>query len=259
MNLQGKHALVCGASQGIGRATALALAAEGASITALARTETALESLLPELLAKGAPAVRALVADADDRPALFAKIELLLRESGPVHILVNNTGGPKAGPILEATEEEFLAAFSRHVLVSHGLVTRVLPGMRGAGYGRIVNVVSTSVKEPIAGLGVSNTTRGAMASWAKTVSKELPPGITINNVLPGYTATERLTALKDSMSARSGKSGDEIEAEWLRSIPEGRLADPSETAAAIAFLASPAGAYIRGVSLAVDGGRLQSI
>ena len=131
--------------------------------------------------------------------------------------------------------------------------------MKAAGYGRILNVISTSVKEPIAGLGVSNTVRGAMASWAKTLSKELPPGITINNLLPGFTATDRLESLKSTVAGRQGISESDVEANWMATVPEGRLGDPRELAALAAFLASPAGAFIRGQSIAVDGGRLNSI
>jgi 3-oxoacyl-[acyl-carrier protein] reductase len=161
--------------------------------------------------------------------------------------------------LLAASAEELRAAFHRHVLSAHQLLQRVLPGMRAEGYGRMINVLSTSVYEPIPNLGVSNTTRAAMAAWAKSVSRELPSGITINNVLPGFTDTSRLASLKAGISARTGKSHDDVHAGWLAQVPEGRLADPNETAAAIAFLASPDAAYIRGVSLPVDGGRLRGI
>jgi 3-oxoacyl-[acyl-carrier protein] reductase len=131
--------------------------------------------------------------------------------------------------------------------------------MVASDYGRIINIVSTSVKEPIPNLGVSNTIRGAMASWAKTLSRELPECISINNILPGFTDTPRLTSLAEQIAEKRGVSTDEVMAGWLAEVPAGRLIDPSETAAAIAFLCSPAGGAIRGVSLAVDGGRLRSI
>ncbi len=259
IDLSGRHALVCGASYGIGRAAARSLAARGAEITALARSADRLESLLPELLAAGASSARALVADLDDREALGAGVDRLLVTAGPVHVLLNNTGGPPAGPILDASADDFVLALGRHLLAGHLLVRRCLPGMRAAGYGRIINVVSTSVYEPLDGLGVSNTTRGAVAAWAKSVSRELPPGVTINNVLPGFTDTGRLRSLGESIAAASDRTLDEVRAAWLAQVPEGRLAEPRELGDVIAFLASPAASYVRGVSLPVDGGKMRKI
>lgn len=257
--LAGRHALVCGASTGIGRATALHLAAAGAEVTALARSADRLETLLGELAAAGAPHARILVADLDDREALGRSIDRLLADHGPIHVLINNTGGPPGGPLLQATEAAILAALSRHLLASHLLVQKLLPGMSEAGYGRIVQILSTSVREPIDNLGVSNLTRAAVAGWAKTLSRELPPGVTINNVLPGYTATDRLTVLADAAATRTGRSADAVRAEWVQAIPEGRLAHPDELAEVVLFLCSPAASYVRGTSIPVDGGRLRSI
>ncbi len=253
--LTGRHALVCGASRGIGRAAAIALHELGASVTLLARSEDALRALADTLGGD----TRFVCADLDDRPSLAARIDALLADAGPVHVLVHNTGGPPGGRLLDATEDALAAAFHRHVLSAHLLVRRVLPGMAAAGFGRIVNVISTSVYEPIPNLGVSNTTRAAMAGWAKTIAGELPPGVTINNVLPGFTNTDRLRELMTETAARRGVPVATIEAEWRAQTPEGRLADPAEIAAAIAFLASPAASFVRGVSLSVDGGRLRSI
>lgn len=258
MGLDGRRALVCGASAGIGRAAACALAGLGAHVTALARSGDALLQVVADIESRGGSA-SALVADLDDRESLCDAIAALLAERGVVHILVNNSGGPPSGPLLEATEADLLVPFGRHVLSSHLLTQMLLPGMAEAGYGRIINVISTSVREPIPGLGVSNTIRGAMASWAKSMSRELPPGVTINNVLPGFTDTERLTVLGEAVAERSGTSLDEVREMWLADVPEARLAQPSEIAAAIAFLASPAGAFVRGTSMPVDGGRLRSI
>ena len=258
-SLTGRHALVCGASKGIGRATAIALAQHGAEVTVLARSADALATLVTELEAAGAPKARALSVDLDDRGALASAIDGLLTEHGPVHVLINNAGGPPGGPLLQAAPEEFLTAFGRHVLAPHVLVQKLLPGMREAGYGRVINVVSTSVREPIPGLGVSNTTRGAVASWAKTLSRELPPGVTINCVLPGFTDTGRLGELATAKATKAGTTADAVRETWLTKVPEGRLARPEETAAAILFLASPAGSFVRGVCLPVDGGRLGSI
>jgi len=257
--LSGKTALVCGASAGIGRATAIALAKQGASIVLLARRRDRLEALVQSSDLANAPSTAIIVADLDTREGLDAQIEQTLDALGPIHILINNSGGPPAGPLLDATEEAFVTAFSRHVLASHRLVQMLLPGMSDAGYGRIINIVSTSVREPIPNLGVSNTIRGAVASWAKSMSRELPPGVTINNLLPGFTDTQRLDALRSAVAKRTGKSTDEVRKGWLDQVPEGRLIRPEEIASTIAFLASPDAGAIRGVSLAVDGGRLRSI
>ena len=242
--LDGRVALVCGASMGIGAAIAERFKEEGAEVHGLARSGERLESM-------GYDGV--IAHDLDDLDGL-AKLDL-----PAATILVNNTGGPPHGSILEADPHDFGKAFRRHVMASQLLLRALLPHMRAIGWGRILNIVSTSVREPIAGLGVSNTTRGAMASWSKSVSKELPPGITINNILPGYTDTERLTELKNAKAESTGTPADEIQAAWLDAIPARRLAEPSEMASAAAFLASDEGAYISGQSLAVDGGRMGSI
>ena len=257
-SFSGRHALVCGASAGIGRAAAFALAAGGAQLTLLARRTDRLSEMIPLLIEAGAESATALTADLDDRPGLAKALDGLIAQA-PVHILIHNTGGPPAGPLLKAELSAFETAFGRHVLAGQLMVQKLVPGMMEAGYGRIINVVSTSVKEPIPNLGVSNTIRGAVASWAKSLSRELPPGITINNILPGFTDTERLGNLKKAVAQRTGKAEEQVFADWIAQVPEGRLAQPEELAAAIAFLASPAAGYIRGVSLPVDGGRLRSI
>lgn len=251
-DLGGRRALVCGASGGIGAATARALASAGADVLLLARSADKLAALAAEI---GGTAV---VADLQDRAGLRSVVEQHLA-AGPIHVLVNNTGGPKGGRLLDTPAEAFLAPFERHVLASHQLARQLVPGMSAAGYGRILNVISTSVYEPIPNLGVSNTIRAAVAGWAKTLSRELPSGVTINNVLPGFTDTPRLASLGAARAAREGTDPDAVKAAWLAQVPEGRLARPEETAAMLAFLASPAGAYVRGQSIAVDGGRLRGI
>ena len=248
------HALVLGASQGIGRATALALAKQGHVVTAAARSLPALETLRKELLAAGAPAAHALPLDLDDRDAAVGILEGHVAATSPITVLVLNAGGPPGGRLLDADVEAFQAAFERHLLAFHRIVQTLLPDMEAGGYGRIVYVSSTSVREPIPGLGVSNTLRAAMAGWAKTLSKELPPGVTINTILPGFTDTDRLTSL-----ARSRGDEDEVKAAWAAASPEGRLGRPEELAAAVAFLCSEEASFIRGVVLPVDGGRLASI
>ncbi|MCU0724441.1 MAG: SDR family oxidoreductase [Planctomycetes bacterium] len=254
-----RHALVCGASAGIGRAAALVLGNRGLRVTALARRRDLLASLCLELSAGGAPDPSFVTADHDDLDGLARVAGEILAGRGAVHVLVNNSGGPPPGRLIDSGSDALLAAFSRHVLASHLLVRAVLPGMTAAGYGRIVNVVSISAREPIPGLGVSNTVRAAMAGWAKTLAMELPPGITINNVLPGYTATDRLRSLAGERAAGAGLRREDVERQWREAVPEGRLGRPEEIAAVVAFLASPEASYVRGQSLAADGGRLRSI
>ena len=260
LDLTGKHALVCGASQGIGRAAAIELARLGADVTALARTADALDALVRELPRAHAAQRHGHVAvDMRDREALRRQVEAVANAT-PVVIHVNNTGGPPGGPAHEAAAGAYLAAFEQHLLANQALVQAVLPGMRASGYGRIVNVISTSVKEPIRNLGVSNTIRGAVASWAKTLAAELGPhGITVNNVLPGYTKTQRLAQILGDRAGASGRSIDEVAQGMLGSVPLARFAEAGEIANAIAFLASPAAAYISGINLPVDGGRTQSL
>ena len=259
LDLTGKHALVCGASQGIGLATAQALAELGADVTLLARREERLRELAPTL-ANGKGQTHGWIAvDSADTDALRAKVEALVA-ARPVHILVNNTGGPPPGPVHGAEIAAFEAAYRQHLIANHVLAETVVPGMERDGYGRIVNVISTSVKEPLQGLGVSNTTRWAVASWAKTLATELAPrGITVNNVLPGSTETPRIEQIIDNTSAKTGRSREDVFEKMVSEIPMRRFARPEETAAAIAFLCSPAASYITGVNLPVDGGRTRSL
>ena len=259
-SLAGKHALVCGASEGIGRACAFALAALGANVTVLARRPDKLAELVAALPVAGAAQRHGfLSADVSDGPGLRAKVEALCAEN-PVHVLINNTAGPAGGAAHGAMPAVYLAVFQQHLIANQILVQAVLPGMRAASWGRIVNIISTSVKEPIANLGVSNTIRGAVASWAKTLSSELGGfGFTVNNVLPGYTRTQRLDQILKERAAATGKTEDEIAQSMLATVPAGRFAQPEEIAAAVAFLCSPAAAYVNGINLPVDGGRTRSL
>lgn len=259
LNLSGKHALVCGASVGIGRAAAHELALLGADVTVLARRADALQEVVAALPRNGAQQHGWIAADVAQGDALRAQVEALAAGK-PVHILVNNTGGPPGGAAHDADVPAFLDAFNKHLVANQIIVQSVLPGMRAAGFGRIVNVISTSVKEPIAGLGVSNTIRGAVASWAKTLSMELGShGITVNNVLPGYTRTQRLDQILHDRAQATGKPEAEIASAMLATVPTGRFAEAAEIGGTIAFLCSPAAGYINGINLVVDGGRTKSL
>ena len=260
LDLTGKHALVCGGSQGIGRAAAIELAHLGANVTLLARSREALEAALATLPKIHAAQSHASIAvDMSDHAALRAKVEAAVIGK-PVQILINNTGGPPGGQVQSAKVEEFLAAFSQHLIANQIVLQAVLPGMRGSGYGRVINVISTSVKEPIKNLGVSNTIRGAVASWAKTLAAELGPlGITVNNVLPGYTKTQRLAQILGDRAKAGGQSEEAVATAMLATTPVGRFAEASEIGAVIAFLASPAAGYVNGINVPVDGGRTLSL
>lgn len=256
LNLSGRRALVCGASEGIGRATAVELARLGATVTVMARRAAALEAVVADLPGDEHGFI---AADFDDTAALQNIIDERIAPAA-YSILVNNAGGPPGGPITAAATDEFLAAFRRHLLANQLLSQAVLPGMREQRFGRIVNIISTSVYEPIPGLGVSNTVRAAVAGWAKTLAREVAAdGITVNNVLPGFTNTGRLEKLFTSKAEKTGQLPEAVAKAALQQVPAGRFAEPEETAAAIAFLASPAAGYITGVSLPVDGGRLHGI
>ena len=262
IDLTGRRALVCGASQGIGEAAARQLATQGAQVILLARSADRLKAIAGEIAAGRAPKTpepRVLAVDLGDAARTKAELERELA-AGAIHILINNTGGPGPGPLLAADPAALLKGFTEHVLAAQLLASLVVPGMKAAGYGRIINVISISAKQPIPNLGVSNTIRGAMSSWAKTLATELAPhGITVNNLLPGYTATPRLTALVADIAQRTGKSADAVMNEWKAQVPAGRIAEPAEIAAAIGFLASPAANYVNGIHLPVDGGRLSTL
>lgn len=260
LDLTGKRALVCGSTQGIGKAIAMELAQLGATITLVARNESVLRSVCQQLVTPDDQTHDFLCVDFNDLTALKNKITPLGQAFPPIHILVNNMGGPSPGPVLDASEDDFVQAFSNHVLCSHLLAQTLIPGMKLANYGRIINIISTSIRQPIRGLGVSNTIRAAMASWAKTLSNEVAAHqITVNNILPGYTLTSRLESLIRARAQREETSEDDVRAAMLAEIPSHRFAEPVEIAYAAAFLASPTASYITGVSLPVDGGRIMGL
>jgi 3-oxoacyl-[acyl-carrier protein] reductase len=244
----------------MGKAAAVEFAKLGASVTLVARNEDSLKKVKSELNTDAGQKHDYIQADFSFPGILEGKIHEYVSTHPTVHILVNNTGGPAVKNIIDAGANEFINAFNQHLICNHILVQALVGGMKKERYGRIINIISTSVKEPIRGLGVSNTIRWAVASWAKTLSVELAPyGITVNNILPGTTKTKRQSSLFETWARSSGKSGSEIEKEWLSKVPEGRFAEPEEIAYAIAFLASPSASYINGINLPVDGGRLSSL
>jgi 3-oxoacyl-[acyl-carrier protein] reductase len=258
LQLNNKYALVCGSTAGIGKATAMALAAEGVQITLIARNEDKLKVTLAEL-----PQHRNhdyIVADFSNPIELKAKVDAYVNQNHGFHVLVNNTGGPKGGPVFSAEIDEFESAFTQHLKCNHVLAQAVVPFMKSKGYGRIINVISTSVKQPLEGLGVSNTIRGAVANWSKTLANELGQyGITVNNVLPGATGTERLTEIIKNKSAKTGNTEEEAANAMKNAVPAKRFARPQELADAITFLASERAGYINGINLPVDGGRTKSL
>jgi len=258
--MNNKHALVCGSSKGIGASTAIELSKLGVSITLLARDKDSLANVLKKLDTSSNQAHSFILADFDDPIELKSKINNYVTNNPPIHILINNSGGPKPGPIINANTEDFITAFNRHLICNHILVQALVPSMKEANYGRIINITSTSVKQPIKGLGISNTIRGAVANWAKTLSFELGEfGITVNNILPGYTDTQRLQEIFLNKSKKSNFDIESIVSDAHSQIPLGRFADPKETAKAICFLASEDASYINGINLPVDGGRLSTL
>lgn len=260
LDLKQKQAIVCGSTQGIGKSVAIELANLGASVTLVARNEQSLKAVKQELNTSFGQLHSYLCVDFSDPAGLRSLIEAYMHRQGIVHILVNNTGGPPAGPGNAAKTEEFLSAFNNHLICNHILAQACLEGMKNARYGRIINIISTSVKQPLPNLGVSNTIRAAVASWAKTLANELGRfNITVNNVLPGATATQRLQSIIENKSAKTGHSLDNVREEMLHEIPMGRFAEAQEIANAVAFLASPAASYINGINLPVDGGRTGSL
>ena len=258
---QARRALVCGASAGIGAACAHALAHSGIEVIALSRTQSSLDVLLEALPNENSRLTHKCIAvDMADLTALDAAIRAELASGGAIDIFINNTGGPPAGPIVSASCAQFLSAFQQHLLAGHTIATLLLPGMRERQFGRIVSVISTSVKEPLKDLGVSNTVRAAVAAWAKTLAAEVASyGITVNNVLPGFTQTARLDAIISGRMQKSGTDMDAVEAALKAEVPMRRFASSAEIAAAVAFLASESASYITGVNLPVDGGRTRSL
>ncbi len=257
LNLSGKTAVVCGSTQGIGKAAAMELANMGASLILVSRNEDKLKKVITEMPSPEKHAY--LSVDFSNPEDLKNKFNDFIADKN-VHILVNNTGGPAGGPANAADTSEFIMAFNQHLICNHILVQALKDKMKVAGYGRIINVISTSVKQPLPNLGVSNTIRGAVANWSKTLANELGEfNITVNNVLPGATNTVRLKSIIENKSAKTGQPYDAILNDMANASPMKRIAQPEEVANAIAFLASPAASYINGINIPVDGGRTKSL
>ncbi len=256
LEIQNKNALVCGSTQGIGKASAIGLAAEGVNVTLIARNEEKLKAVLAEL-PNNNQQHGYIVADFSNPEDLKAKIEA---SNLNFHMLINNTGGPAGGPVFNAQLDEFERAFTQHLKCNHVLVQALVPFMKSNGFGRIINVISTSVKQPLDGLGVSNTIRGAVANWSKTLANELGQfGITVNNVLPGATGTERLKEIINNKAQKTGLTVDEVAQNMMNASPAKRFATPEEIANAVVFLASEKASFINGINVPVDGGRTKSL
>jgi 3-oxoacyl-[acyl-carrier protein] reductase len=255
-----KTALVCGSSQGIGKAVAQKLATDGYNIILLARNEEKLKNTLAELYCGAEQNHAYLVGDFSKPFELRNVIKQYVKKGNAVDILVNNTGGPKGGPIVDASAEEFLDTFNKHLVCNHLLMQAVVDGMKANGFGRIVNIISTSVKQPLPNLGVSNTIRGAVANWSKTLANELGQyGITVNNVLPGATNTSRLQEIAQTKSDKTGAVIEEVFDAMASESPMKRIAEPEEIAAAVGFLVSDQASYVNGINIPVDGGRTKSL
>jgi len=255
LSLEGRNAIICGSTQGIGLAIAEELALLGANCILLARNEEAMKAAIKNLDIALRQQHSYLVADFSQPDEVKQVISQYVQQH-PVHILINNTGGPPPGSVLDATPEAFLQAFNQHLVVNQLLAQAVIPSMKQAGYGRIINIISTSIRIPITNLAVSGTVRGAVAMWSKILANEVGQfNITVNNILPGLTKTQRLESLIKNNAQKRGVSTSVIEEEMKQEIPMKRFGEAAELAAMAAFLASPAASYVNGVSIAVDGGK----
>lgn len=258
--MEHKIAVVCGSTQGIGKAIAFELARQGIRVVLVGRNEDGLRTVHQELSALYGSQPMPLKADFSRPNEVKLAIAAWVSQGNVAHILINNSGGPKSGPIVDAAPEEFLSAFNQHLICNHIMTQALVPGMKASGFGRIINIISTSVKQPLSNLGVSNTIRGAVANWSKTLANELGPfGITVNNILPGATQTGRLEEIAKVRAQKTGETIEEIFNDMGQESPMKRIAQPEEIASAAAFLASEAAGYINGVNLPVDGGRTKSL
>ncbi len=260
ISCQEKNAIVCGSTDGIGKACAMVLAEQGASITLIARNEQKLVTTLQQLKTSPTQKHSYIVADFSHPDSLKERVDQYLASGKVIHILVNNTGAPNVGLPLEIKTSDFLDAFNQHLICTHLLTQAIVPGMTKVGYGRIINITSYSAKQPLNDMIVSNTIKGAVSNWAKTMANVLGGyGITVNNVLPGSTGTRQLFSFVKDRMEMTGRGEEEIMGDLENAIPLGRLAQPEEIGFAVAFIASPAAAYINGINLPVDGGKTKSL
>lgn len=260
IDLTGKNAIVGGASQGLGFSIARQFAICGANLILISRSEEKLMKAIKQLPNNGSQIFRYFVADFSNPTSFQEDLKKFISEIGNIHILVNNSGGPSSGAANSAKLEDYISAFNSHLLSFQSLVQLVLSGMKAEKFGRIINITSVGAKQPIDNLGVSNTIRGAVSSWAKILSRELAPfGITVNNILPGYIATERLNYLFQNIAERNQTTLDFEFHKLANDIPAGRIGNPEEIGYVAAFLASNYANYITGINLPVDGGYLRTL
>ncbi len=256
LDLSGKWALVGGSSKGIGLAVAQELSRLGASVILTGRDETALMAAKATLAGPN----ETVVVDFQSNSSIDKLLAGITEKGRTINILVNNAGGPPSGSFMESRADAMIQALNTHLFAMDQMSRALAPGMRSSGYGRIVNIVSVTARVPLKNMILSNTVRGAVLNWSKTVSLELAPyGITVNNILPGYTRTQRAIDLWQSLSKNQGCSPEDIEKNWKSQVPMGRLAEPEEIANVVAFLCSPAASFVTGISMPVDGGWTPSV
>ena len=258
--LKDKVALVAASSQGLGRAVAEELAAEGASLVLCARDSRTLTETAAAIAEKSNAHVLAVPADVTITEDIERLVQAGIERFGHIDILVTNAGGPPAGTFEQLTREQWEQAIRLTLLSAVELTRQVLPGMKERRWGRILNITSIAVKQPIENLLLSNSLRAGLTGFARTLANEVAPyGITVNNVMPGYTRTERLEELAEMMAEKQGISASEFRGKWENEIPMGRLGEPRELAAVVAFLASERASYVTGTSIQVDGGWIKSL
>lgn len=260
LGLRGRVALVAAASKGLGRAVAEELAAEGARVAICSRDAAAIEAAAREIAAATGAEVWGMACDVSRTADVAAFADAALLRYGRVDIVVTNSGGPPPGRFDQHGPEAWRAASELLLMAPIEFARRLLPGMRERKFGRILNITSIAVKQPIDGLVLSNSLRAAVTGWARSLANEVAAeGITVNCLMPGFTRTERMVELAEATAARDGITPAEANARWEREIPMRRLAEPREFAALAAFLASERAGYITGTSIPVDGGWLRGV